>query len=52
MPGVPHALPWDIDAWTLTNMVHLSRPQMRPSAAFLEYKSLDQRVTNVAQGLR
>ncbi len=32
-------------------MVRLSRPQMRPSAAFLEFKSSHQRVTDVAPGL-
>lgn len=47
----PHALRWDIDAYALTIMVRLSRLQMRPSAAFLEYKSSNQRVTNMALGL-
>jgi|GEM_PF-4764839 len=42
----------DIRECTLTIMVRLSRPQVRPSAAFLEYKSSDQRVTNVAPVLR
>ncbi len=32
-------------------MVRLSRLQMRPSVAFLEYKPSDQRVTNMAPGL-
>jgi len=47
----PHALRWDIDVYALPIMVRLSRLQMRPSAAFLEYKPSDQSVTNMAPGL-